>query len=306
MKLFRICVFAMLIFGLAGMLMACSESGEEQDEQGADATLSEDIADSDLVTLPEDTTLSADVAVEDIGDEPVPDTDGNSDEECTVNEDCVESQGFPAAPPVPCGNCYAVCENNTCGAICYEAADCIFTAGCGPNCEPLCNTTEDCFDDLGQICVDGICVYPEDLLNNCSTMCALALGCEGVQDQDLLFGTTQEECEEICSGTIVTDGLIPMAWSMDQCTRSAADCAGIVECTRHAVFGDDAVCQDACTMLMNVCGLDLDFNQCGIDCNMTFMGFNGTFYGAGVQCWEQAVEAQDCSHGDQCPNFNFQ
>ena len=78
---------------------------------------------------------------------------------CTTNEDCVEITGYPAAPPNPCGSCLAVCENQECGAICYEARACMFTAGCGPNCEPLCNSTEDCNIFGDHDCIDGICKF---------------------------------------------------------------------------------------------------------------------------------------------------
>lgn len=76
---------------------------------------------------------------------------------CVSNEECAASEGLPAAPEFPCGSCWAVCqENGECGSLCYEAADCIFTSGCGPRCEPLCESTENCLGD--DECVGGVCV----------------------------------------------------------------------------------------------------------------------------------------------------
>ena len=59
------------------------------------------------------------------------------------------------------GNCYAVCEMNSCATICHEASDCVFLPGdCGPNCESLCDTDEGCFPNYS--CVDGICQPSEE------------------------------------------------------------------------------------------------------------------------------------------------
>lgn len=78
---------------------------------------------------------------------------------CSVAE-CSLRLGFPPVPDHPCGHCWAECRSDgECGVICFEAATCIFTAGCGPACEPLCDTTADCL--LDDVCVDGVCVMAD-------------------------------------------------------------------------------------------------------------------------------------------------
>ena len=79
---------------------------------------------------------------------------------CSVDE-CSARLGVPPVPQHPCGFCWAECtESGQCGEICYEAAECVFTSGCGPRCEPLCDTTADCLGD--SVCVEGECVPPAD------------------------------------------------------------------------------------------------------------------------------------------------
>lgn len=105
--------------------------------------------------------MDADVAREDAGhaeDSAVTRADGGG--ACSVGA-CSARLGLPPVPDRPCGHCWAQCgDDGECGAICFEAATCVFTAGCGPNCEPLCDTTSDCL--LDDVCTDGVCAAPRD------------------------------------------------------------------------------------------------------------------------------------------------
>ncbi|MEM9070399.1 MAG: hypothetical protein AAGE52_17980 [Myxococcota bacterium] len=91
-------------------------------------------------------------------------SDAAEDVGCTSHAECAASTGFPPVPEVPCGSCWAACGGlsdvggvpGECGTICFEARDCVFTAGCGPACEPLCETSDDCLLDMP--CIDGVCV----------------------------------------------------------------------------------------------------------------------------------------------------
>ena len=146
------------LISIALALTSCS-SADSAAEVPAD-TLQQDLTSADLVDdVGSDTgLLQLDIGSTVLDTQPTSlDILSPSDLACESNEDCAVSMGVPAPPEKPCGNCYAVCYEGVCGTECYEAMECIFTAGCGPNCEPLCTTTEDCFDELGQVCVEGIC-----------------------------------------------------------------------------------------------------------------------------------------------------
>ena len=131
--------------------------------------------------------------------------------------------------------------------------------------------------------------------NDCSTMCELAQDCTGLQDQELIFGSDQASCESNCA---------ELDASMSDCALSAADCSALGECTRHSTVADDVICQGVCE-LASSCGLSTDAGQCSIDCNMVLGGFNGVYYGAGIQCWENAIELGDCEAAQQCPPLFF-
>ena len=138
---------------------------------------------------------------------------------------------------------------------------------------------------------------PDPQEPTCEVMCAQTLICEDVTDRDLIFGTTQEECETRCNGD--------MPWYMKNCIMHTGTCDGIRECTRYTTVDDDFICARACELIVSDCGLATDTGQCQIDCNMTLSGFAGAFYGAGVLCWEMASEHGDCSIAEQCPAMYY-
>lgn len=129
------------VLGL-GLLLGCDPAGAPDAGPGGDA----------MVMLDAGADAASDAAASDAG------SDAGSGM-CTP-EACAAVLGIPPVPEHPCGHCWASCaDERTCGMFCFEAQTCIFTAGCGPMCEPLCDTTEDCL--LDDVCVDGICVPPE-------------------------------------------------------------------------------------------------------------------------------------------------
>ena len=134
-------------------------------------------------------------------------------------------------------------------------------------------------------------------LKDCATMCELATGCDSLPSQDVVFGSTQAECEERCSSS--------MEWYMAQCTRSASTCDDLSECTRPTNVGDADVCDSACELVVNECGLASDLGQCGIDCYMVIGYMGSDYFGAGVQCWQKAVDEGDCAIAEQCPVMYF-
>jgi len=138
---------------------------------------------------------------------------------------------------------------------------------------------------------------PETQTADCESLCSLALGCEDVPSSAGIFGATQAECEERCTQS--------MEWSMSECTRSASDCAGLVECTRLTTNDDIGVCEAACDLVVNECGFTSDVGQCGIDCSMVLGQFAGDYFGAGLQCWQAAVDEGDCAIAEQCPAMYF-
>lgn len=79
------------------------------------------------------------------------------DAQACDHETCGRLLGMPPLPRIPCGGGYAYCDAVTseCSIIWYELGACMFTAGCGPRCEPLCDTSEDCLAD--EECIDGVC-----------------------------------------------------------------------------------------------------------------------------------------------------
>ena len=133
-------------------------------------------------------------------------------------------------------------------------------------------------------------------LQDCASMCSLALECTSLQDQELIFGSEQPDCEERCA---------TMEWSMAQCSLQSATCSDLAECTRHTTASDDTFCSEACSLIVNECGMSTDIDQCAIDCNMVVSGFAGVFYGAGVQCWNHAINENDCGIAEQCPQVSY-
>jgi hypothetical protein len=62
---------------------------------------------------------------------------------------------------------------------------------------------------------------------------------------------------------------------------------------------------EACDLVTSECGFTEDVGQCNIDCSMVFGGFAGAFYGAGLQCWENAVAQNNCDIASQCPTIYY-
>ncbi len=124
--------------------------------------------------------------------------------------------------------------------------------------------------------------------NTCSSMCEVALTCTELQDQEIIFGTVQEGCEEKC---------LEFEYSMSECTLASTDCDQLAECTRHTTNDDIGVCEEVCSLAIE-CGLTSDSDQCSIDCSMILGGFADAYYGAGLQCW---ASAEECSVAEQCP-----
>ena len=58
-------------------------------------------------------------------------------------------------------------------------------------------------------------------------------------------------------------------------------------------------------LVVNVCSLSSDLSQCSINCSMEIGHFGSEKYGAGVQCWQLAVDEQDCSVAEQSPFVYF-
>jgi hypothetical protein len=127
--------------------------------------------------------------------------------------------------------------------------------------------------------------------NDCSTMCSMALDCNGLTSEVQIFGTTQQECEVQCS---------QMDWSMSRCTRTAMHCDEFFGCVSSSTEEDTCICPGVCSLSID-CGLTYDMDACSDICGDSLSA--GDVYGAGMACWKTAVEESDCSIAEQCPQL---
>ncbi len=91
-------------------------------------------------------------------DASVPGQQDASTKACTTHANCADVIGAPPLPEFPCGNCWAACNSaEVCELLCVEGHSCMFTGGgCGPECEPLCESESDCYDGAYP-CTNGVC-----------------------------------------------------------------------------------------------------------------------------------------------------
>ncbi len=163
------------------------------------------------------------------------------DEETEVAVDPVDDASDPG---------YAM---NTCLGVCALQLYCLWdplpSELCGAMCARLTSESRRCLNDALEA---GSCYAIED--------------CIGGRDF---------ECEMICdfvwwrcSSEPVCPFYCPMYSDLPrECAMTAAgerDCGSAVECLVGHSFG--ATCHDACTMLIDTCGVDADFDSCMSSC----------------------------------------
>ena len=141
-------------------------------------------------------------------------------------------------------------------------------------------------------------VQPDAAAPGCGTMCALFATCGNVADATELIGTSENECNTSCEGSLA-------GYARD-CLLAATTCGELEGCTACQTWDDIGFCSEtdgACDLLVNHCG-GSDYSQCTIDCEMYGSGAAGCFHGAGRICWEQAADAQSCELMAACPTIH--